>query len=88
MRGRLAGADLEHGIPVAEASCFHVASTSKQFTASGILLLSKAGILLLSKAGKLDLDADVRTYLPELAIAARQKYLNFAPGNSGSLLRR
>ena len=55
----LGAADLEHGIAVTAASRFHVASVSKQFTAFAILQQVKAG--------KVDLDADIHTYLPELA---------------------
>lgn len=50
------GADLEHGVPVTAASRFHVASVSKQFTAFSALQLSRVG--------KLDLNADIRAYLP------------------------
>lgn len=55
----LGAADLEHGISITAASRFHVASVSKQFTAFAILQQVKAG--------KVDLDADIHTYLPELA---------------------
>jgi CubicO group peptidase (beta-lactamase class C family) len=111
----LGGADLEHGVAVTAATRFHVASVSKQFTAFAALLEADAG--------RLDLDADIHAYLPELsdfgatvtvsdlahhtgglrdqwelmmlsgtpldglikqgaivAMAARQKGLNFAPG--------
>src|SRR5580698_7126692 len=54
----LGGADLEHGVPVTAATRFHVASISKQFTAFAALLEAEAG--------RLDLDADIHTYLPEL----------------------
>lgn len=49
-------ADLEFGAPITEQTQFHVASVSKQFTAFAILLLNRDG--------KVDLDADIRTYLP------------------------
>ena len=55
----LGGADLEHGVPVGAATRFHVASVSKQFTALAVLLEAVAG--------RIDLDADVHAYLPELA---------------------
>src|SRR5215472_7414911 len=55
----LGGADLEHSAPVAAATRFHVASVSKQCTAFAILLESRAG--------RVDLDADIHAYLPELA---------------------
>lgn len=51
-------ASLEHGVPVTPRTAFDVASMSKQFTA-----LSAA---LLAEDGQLDLDADVRTVLPEM----------------------
>jgi CubicO group peptidase (beta-lactamase class C family) len=49
-------ADLENSVPVDERTVFHVASVSKQFTAFAIALLAAEG--------RLDLDADVRRYLP------------------------
>ncbi len=55
----LGGADLEHGVPVTAATRFHVASVSKQFTAFAALLEANAG--------RLDLEADIHAYLPELA---------------------
>ena len=51
-------ANLEHGIPLSAESVFRIGSTSKQFTA--------ASIVLLSLDGKLGLDDDLRRYLPEL----------------------
>ncbi|THD81319.1 MAG: serine hydrolase [Phenylobacterium sp.] len=54
----LGAADLEHAAPVTPATRFHIASVSKQFTAFAILQLAQAG--------KVDLDADIRRYLPEL----------------------
>ena len=52
-------ANLEHGITLKPNSVFRIASTSKQFTA--------ACIAILSLRGKLDLDAGVREYIPELS---------------------
>lgn len=49
-------ADLEAGTPITPKTPFHMASVSKQFAAFAIALLARDG--------KLDLDADVRTYLP------------------------
>jgi CubicO group peptidase (beta-lactamase class C family) len=49
-------ADLESGAPITPRTPFHVASMSKQFAAFAIALLAREG--------KVDLDADVRTYLP------------------------
>jgi CubicO group peptidase (beta-lactamase class C family) len=51
-------ADLELDVPMGPQALFDIASTSKQFTA--------AMTLLLSDGGRLDLDAPVRTYIPEL----------------------
>jgi CubicO group peptidase (beta-lactamase class C family) len=49
-------ADLESARPIATPTPFHVASVSKQFAAMAVGLLAEAG--------KVDLQADVRTYLP------------------------
>lgn len=49
-------ADLEAGTPLTARTPIHVASVSKQFTAFAIALLAREG--------KVNLDADVRTYLP------------------------
>lgn len=49
-------ANLEYGIPITPATVFHVASVSKQFTAFAIVLLVRQG--------KVQLDEDVRKYLP------------------------
>jgi CubicO group peptidase (beta-lactamase class C family) len=51
-------ANLEHDIPISSQSIFRIASLSKQFTA--------AAVALLAEEGKLDLDADIHTYLPDL----------------------
>ena len=51
-------ANLEHHIPITPTTRFHVASVSKQITVLSLLLLAEQG--------KVDLDADVRTYLPDL----------------------
>jgi CubicO group peptidase (beta-lactamase class C family) len=50
--------NLEHGIPIVPDSIFHIASISKQF--AGI------AIALLAHEGKLDVDTDIRTWLPEV----------------------
>lgn len=49
-------ADLEHYVPNAARTVFHVASVSKQFAAFAIALLARED--------QVDLDADVRGYLP------------------------
>lgn len=51
-------ANLDHDIPLTTSSVFHVASVSKQFTGTAILLLAGDG--------KLSLDDDIRKHLPEL----------------------
>ncbi len=51
-------ANLDYGIPITPETRFSVASLSKQVTA--------AALLLLEQDGQLDLDDDVRDYLPEL----------------------
>lgn len=51
-------ADLDHDIPIAPDTVFHVASISKQFTA--------AAIILLAQEGKIALDDDVHKYIGEL----------------------
>lgn len=51
-------ANLEHDIPFTEDTVFDLASTSKQFTATALVLLEQDG--------KLSLDDDVRKYVPEL----------------------
>ncbi|MFC4307784.1 serine hydrolase domain-containing protein [Steroidobacter flavus] len=52
-------ADLEQGRANTPHTRFHVASVSKQFTAYSIAMLARQG--------KIDLDADIRKYLPRLA---------------------
>lgn len=52
-------ANLEHHIPLSADSIFRMASVSKQFTATAVLLLADEGLI--------DLHEDIRTYLPELA---------------------
>jgi CubicO group peptidase (beta-lactamase class C family) len=51
-------ASLELGVSITPTSVFHVASVSKQFCAISVAMLAKEG--------KLDLDADIRTYVPEM----------------------
>lgn len=50
-------ANLEHGLPLTPTSVFQVASVSKQVTAFAVLLLVADG--------EVDLDADIRTYIPD-----------------------
>src|SRR5580704_10141008 len=51
-------ANLEEGVAITPQSVFDIGSTSKQFTATSILLLEKQG--------KLSVTDDVRKYIPEL----------------------
>ena len=51
-------AQMDHAIPITANTVFDIASISKQFGALAALLLEADGAL--------DLDADVRTYVPEL----------------------
>jgi CubicO group peptidase (beta-lactamase class C family) len=51
---------LEHAVPIGQDTAFDIASASKHVTATCVLLLERYG--------RLSLDADVRTYLPELAL--------------------
>ena len=50
--------DMEKGTKIDENTLFDLASLAKQFTAFAILILEEEG--------KLDLDTDIRQYLPEL----------------------
>lgn len=51
-------ANLEHNIPISNKSIFRTGSLGKQFTATAIALLAAEG--------RLDLDADIHDYLPDL----------------------
>src|SRR5215475_1843203 len=51
-------ANIEENVAIAPQTVFDIGSTSKQFTASSILLLEKQG--------KLSVNDDVHKYLPEL----------------------
>lgn len=51
-------ASLEHSVPITPQTVFDIGSTSKQVTASAILLLEQDG--------KLSLDDDVRKFIPEI----------------------
>jgi len=51
-------ANLELGVALSPQSVFDIGSTSKQFTATSVMLLARDG--------KLSLDDDIRKYIPEL----------------------
>ena len=53
-------ANLDWDIPIPPTTVFYVGSVAKQFTA--------AAIALLADEGEVDLDADIRTYLPEMPV--------------------
>lgn len=59
LRSSFGMANLEHDVPITGQSIFRTGSLGKQFTATAIALLSEQG--------KIDLDADVHDYLPDLA---------------------
>jgi CubicO group peptidase (beta-lactamase class C family) len=50
----------EHDVPVTEGTMFDIASVSKHMTSACLLLLAREGLV--------DLDADIRAGLPELAL--------------------
>ena len=51
-------ANLELGVPLSADMAFDIGSTAKQFTA--------ASVAILARRGRIELDADVRKYLPDL----------------------
>lgn len=51
-------ANIEHGVPIGEATRFRIASVSKQFTCAAILLFAERGLL--------DITAPARSILPNL----------------------
>jgi CubicO group peptidase (beta-lactamase class C family) len=51
---------IEHDVPIGAGTIFDIASASKQFTATCLLLLQRDGVL--------SLDEDLRRYLPELLL--------------------
>lgn len=57
-RGAFGSADLDAGIPLSPDKVFYLASVSKQFTATALVLLVLDG--------EVSLDDDVRRYVPEL----------------------
>ncbi|HST60230.1 MAG TPA: serine hydrolase domain-containing protein, partial [Longimicrobium sp.] len=56
-------ADLERRVPITPRTVFDLGSTSKQITASSIILLAQEG--------KLSLDDDVRRWIPEMPVYQR-----------------
>ena len=68
-------ANLEHMSPIFAKTVFHAASVSKQFTAFSILLLVSEG--------KINLNEDIRNYLPELKYKARKITVNHLLNHTG-----
>ena len=58
-------ANLEYGVPITDQTIFESGSVAKQFTAGAIVMLALDG--------KLNLDADVRKYIPEVPSFGGQK---------------
>ncbi|NUR57166.1 MAG: beta-lactamase family protein [Catenulispora sp.] len=56
--------NVDHPVPVDERTLFHIASATKSFTATALLRLAAAG--------RVDLDAPVQSYVPELALADKR----------------
>ncbi|HEY4941630.1 MAG TPA: serine hydrolase domain-containing protein [Rhizomicrobium sp.] len=57
-------ADVEWGIPIAPDTVFHIASLTKQFTATAIMMLKERGLV--------SLDAPLETYLPDFPTRGRR----------------
>ncbi len=69
-------ANLELDVPLSPRSVIYIASTSKQFTA--------ASIALLALRDRIDLDADIHTYLPDMgALGYRVTVRNLVHHTSG-----
>jgi len=66
-------ANLEHDIPLSTHTVFRMASVSKQFTAMAVHLLADEGLI--------DLEKDIRTYLPELTNYGSQVTINAMLGH-------
>lgn len=56
-------ANLEHRVPATAGTVYHICSVTKNFTA--------AAVLQLADQGKIDLDADLTTYLPKFPLNGR-----------------
>jgi CubicO group peptidase (beta-lactamase class C family) len=71
-------ADLEHRVPASPQTDYRLASVSKQFTATAILLLAQDG--------KLSLDDRARRWLPSLPAAAGAITLRQLLSHQGGLI--
>ncbi|WP_162789560.1 serine hydrolase domain-containing protein [Altererythrobacter sp. ZODW24] len=76
-RGNFGLANLEHGIPIADNTRFHIASVSKQFAAFAIMLLEADG--------KLSLSDDIRKHLPQLQPTEVPVTINHLLSHTGGL---
>jgi CubicO group peptidase (beta-lactamase class C family) len=68
-------ANLEHGVPITASTAFNLGSVSKQFTGFAVAMLVDQGLI--------SLDADVRTYLPELKIKEKVSVRQLVDHTSG-----
>jgi len=67
--------DWTHGRPVSDRTIFSIQSTSKNFTATAIMLAVQRGLL--------DLDEPITTYLPDFSVRSR-----FEPAPAGKMTLR
>ncbi len=75
--GAFGMANLELRVPITPASAFDIGSTSKQFTATSVLLLARDG--------KLSLDDDIRKYVTELPAYAAPITLRHLLNHTGGV---
>lgn len=76
-------ADLENKVPAKAESAYRIASVTKPFTATAILQLVEKG--------KIDLDAEIQTYVPyypkqQWPVTVRQLLVHLGGGQHGSML--
>ena len=69
--------NLDHPLPVDADTLFQIGSTTKTFTATAIMRLVEQD--------KLDLEAAVRTYLPDFRVAAQHRIDLASPGLVGQV---
>ncbi|MCV2370062.1 serine hydrolase domain-containing protein [Roseateles oligotrophus] len=70
-------ASLEHGRPLSGSTVFRIASVSKQFTVSAVLMLAAQG--------RLGLNDDIRQHIPELAELPEQVCIEHLMRNTSGL---
>ncbi|GHF17832.1 alkaline D-peptidase [Kordiimonas sediminis] len=78
-KGAYGMASLELGVPLTPDSVFRIASVSKQFTAAAVLLLADDGVI--------DLDEDIRRYLPDLPDYAHTVTVRSMLGHTSGMSR-